>query len=65
MKLHKWKQTHYEPGYKRETCQVCGAIREDFNMYVRYAGGYGPTKLNGERQPYCPGRSCNANTIRP
>ena len=38
---HKWKQTRYQPGYKQETCQVCGAIREDFNMYIKYAGRLG------------------------
>lgn len=53
-KLHVWVQSRYEPGHKQQKCVFCGAVRTDFQIGVKYATKYGPWRLNGKRQPYCP-----------
>jgi len=59
--LHDWQQTKYEPGYKRLTCKRCGAIKECFNMYVKYQDKWKPSMLDGKRQPFCPGVKCRGS----
>ena len=50
---HDWKQVIYRPGYKKQECKKCGAMRECINIYVKYQDKWTPATLNDKRQPLC------------